>query len=134
MRSLHPLCLVALSLVVPACQDDTPVAQDAGPPTFPDRSSIQVDVPTDLPAQDINFDRPFMCMAGAYRPCECTPGVGGREYCINNAYEGMCRCGDAGAPDFDAADGSAGDGGAPSDAVSTDVGNGDAGLMDASAG
>lgn len=96
---------------------------------------IQVDVPTDLPAQDINFDRPFMCMAGGYRPCECTPGVGGREYCINNAYEGMCRCGDAGPPDFDATtDAAASDGGVARDGGSSDAGNADTGLMDASAG
>ncbi len=88
--------------VVAGCGDEAP-APDAGPPTFPDRTVIPVDAVADLPpSPDVSIDRPAPCRAGGYRPCECMPGMGGREYCVNGAYEGMCRCDDSGPPTTDA--------------------------------
>lgn len=70
---------------------------------FPDRTVIPVDAVPDLPpSPDVTVDRPAACRAGGFRPCECMPGMPGREYCVSGAYEGMCRCDDSGPPPTDA--------------------------------
>ena len=71
---------------------------------YPDIRMVPIDGTTgvDVRTLDVLDERAGVCRNGAFRPCECTPGEGGRDYCIGTAYEGMCRCGDAGPPAFDA--------------------------------
>lgn len=95
---LLSLCFVALA----GCGDD-PAPQEPGPPMFPDRTVIPTDAVPDLPpAPDVTVDRQAPCRAGGFRPCECMAAMQGREYCVNGAYEGMCRCDDSGPPTTDA--------------------------------
>lgn len=93
---------VLFAAMTAGCGDE-PAPQNMGPPTFPDRTMIPVDAVADIPPlPDVSIDRPAACRAGGFRPCECMPGMGGREYCVNGAYEGMCRCDDSGPPPSDA--------------------------------
>ncbi len=119
---LSPLLCVALGLS--ACDDPAPAAVDARV-GYPDVAPVPIDGVTnvDVVTTDVVDERGPTCRAGAFRPCECTPGVGGRDYCVNMAYEGMCRCGDAGPPETDASRDAASDitsDDAPDD-VTTDV-------------
>lgn len=69
----------------------------------PDRTVIPVDAVPDLPPPpDVAVDRQAPCRPGGFRPCECMPGMQGREFCLNGTYEGLCRCDDSGPPPMDA--------------------------------
>ena len=126
--TLSPLVFVALSLS--ACDDPAPAAVDARV-GYPDVAPVPIDGVTnvDVVTVDVVDDRGANCRAGAFRPCECTPGVGGRDYCVNMAYEGMCRCGDAGPPATDAARDAASD--LSSDDAASDAAATDAAALDA---
>lgn len=81
---------------------------------------------TDVPASDMVDERGLTCRGG-FRPCECSPGETGRDYCVSMAFEGVCRCGDAAPPSTDASadaarDGAASDG-AASDGSASDAGD-----------
>jgi hypothetical protein len=139
MRTVTPLTLALLagcsSTPAPAPQDaqttDVAASVDAALPNdapaavdarvgYPDVAPVPIDGVTnvDVVTTDVVDERGAACRAGAFRPCECTPGVGGRDYCVNMAYEGTCRCGDAGPPETDASRDAASDIGnddAPSD-------------------
>lgn len=93
------------SLALTACGDDSAPAVPDARVGYPDIMAIPIDgvSNTDVVVADIVDERGSACRAGAFRPCECDAGEGGRDYCVNMAYEGVCRCGDAGPPVTDAA-------------------------------
>ena len=101
----YALILSLLGASLSACEDATPTPGAMDVPRFVnDRAPIPTDgALPDLPPEDVVTDRPVTGRAGGFRPCECDAGVQGSEYCVNGAYEGLCRCGDAGPPDLDAA-------------------------------
>ncbi len=123
--------LVFVSLALGACEDDpAPTATDARV-GYPDITPIPIDgmSTTDVVVADVVDERGSTCRAGAFRPCECDAGEGGRDYCINSAYEGVCRCGDAGPPVTDAASDARGD--AQDDVAASDAQASDAQPTDA---
>lgn len=138
-----PLLFAACAALLGACGDDTPAPLAMDVFVTRDIQPIGTDavVYRDVAPLDVNNDRgPMVCRRGDYRPCECSPGEGGRQYCITTEYETTCRCGDAGPPDFDAtmtADASAdvaGDITPTTDAPPADAQPADAGASDAQQG
>lgn len=96
------LCFAVCALC--ACGDDPAPAPMDARVGYPDIAPVPVDGMNvqDTPFADIVDERGSGCRGG-FRPCECSPGELGRDYCIGTAYEGVCRCGDAGPPVTDAA-------------------------------
>lgn len=124
------LCFAVFGLC--ACGDDPQPAPVDARVGYPDISAVPIDgmTVTDVPATDIVDERGLTCRGG-FRPCECSPGETGRDYCVNMAFEGVCRCGDAAPPSTDAtadaardgaaSDGAAGDGAASDGAAGDDA-------------
>lgn len=110
MRTTTFLSLTVVAMVF-GCEEDPPPPE----PTMPTFDVPRVDTgpsdtgaTTDVRSTDVDTDRGLSTCNGGFRPCECEPGVQGRDFCVNRMFEGVCRCGDAGPPAADAS-GDAGD-------------------------